>query len=141
MSIRTMSGSSWVASDIATSPLSASPMTSMSGCAFTRSLMPVRTVLWSSARRTRNFFSISVISVLSERNSHKNGRAAAGGRFDIERTRDECCPLTHTYKAKALAELSFVCRIYRIEAHAVVLDYQHQIAIPLLEQHVYLVGL
>lgn len=53
MSIRTTSGDSSRTFATASRPLTASPATSMSGIAFSRTEKPSRTIIWSSAISTR----------------------------------------------------------------------------------------
>ncbi|CAM5480413.1 hypothetical protein SALBM217S_06998 [Streptomyces griseoloalbus] len=53
MSIRTTSGASSRTCSTASRPLTASPTTSMSGMALSSTEKPSRTIIWSSAIRTR----------------------------------------------------------------------------------------
>ena len=59
MSMTTTSGCSCSAKTIAARPLSASPMTSISGCALISTFNPSRNISWSSAKRILNIVVIN----------------------------------------------------------------------------------
>src|SRR5262245_38369928 len=113
-SITTTAGLSCFVSAIASSPLLASPTTSIASSSSSMRRKPRGTRLWSSARSTV----IVASSPRGHRHFHANEGAAVGRPKELDRSSHERCPLAHRDNAKAPA------RRDGRQARAVVFDLQ-----------------
>src|SRR5580765_253844 len=98
-SMTTTAGLSCLVSSMASSPLLASPTTSIDSSSSSIRRKPRRTRLWSSARRTVIFGS----AMHSHRDFHPHEGAALGGPKKLERAAHERRTLPHGDDAEAAA--------------------------------------
>src|SRR6476620_9444258 len=101
----------------------------MSGWALTSSLIPSRTVRWSSARRIR-IVSILFLSFDLRGHFDVDRCALPGRRLDLQTAADDLCPLAHADQSQAGCAVLFGSRV---KADAVVLDDHGHGAAPLFE--------
>src|SRR5437868_714960 len=139
-SITTTSGSSVCAQLTAVKPSLASPTTSMSGCALISSLMPSRTVSWSSAIMIRRLLMASyLLAGLIERHTNKDSRPLARSAFDFKRPANESGALAYVDQAKPAPRAGGRCLI-DVKSYAVVLNDQHHLLAAPLKHHFDQVG-
>src|SRR4051812_28517632 len=135
MSITTTSGRSSRAFASAAHPSSASPTTSMSGCALTSDFSPSRSITWSSANTIRKVLMRVDLLLRKGRDgyAHARGRAAAGRRVEAERAADERHTLAHAEYSEAVARTRPARNFAGREPSAVVFDDDENVVAPTLD--------
>src|SRR3990172_394146 len=136
MSRSRMSGRRLATWWIVSSPVPASPTTSMSGIDSSSTRSPERTIAWSSATRMR----IGSISRPVHGYFHEDGRAVAGPRLDGQNATDERCPLLHAQQAQFLRRRPGTSHLLYIEALSIVFHDEDSMAVPLVQQHAHAPG-
>src|SRR5215217_7551232 len=122
MSMTTTSGCNSCARAIAARPSSASPTTSMSGCALTSDFSPSRSITWSSANTILSVFTGEDLLLGRGRGGYARARSGAAARRRVyaERASDERHAFAHAQQPEAAARLA--AGLTGDEPAAVVLD-------------------
>src|SRR3972149_11306751 len=116
---------------IVSSPVPASPTTSMSGIDSSNTRSPERTIAWSSAMRMR----IGSIPRPVHGYFHEDGRAAAGPPLDGQNAADERGALLHAQQAQFLRRRPGTSYFLHVEALSIVFHDEDSMAIAPVQQH------
>src|SRR3990172_3165092 len=131
MSRSRMSGRRLATFSIVSSPVPASPTTSMSGMDSSSTRSPERTIAWSSAMRMR----IGSIPRPVHGYFHEDGCAAAGQRLDRQNATNERGALLHAQQAELLCRRPGTPHLLHVEALSIVFHDEDSMAVPPVKQH------